>query len=80
MLYGPDDYQLMLVDHVNSFGTQKGRPAYLGSIELTIAAQWRIALLGIDDETLRVSLGEVLDKKRLSALGKRRDMLLENPN
>ena len=80
MLYGPDDYQLMLVDHVNSFGTQKGRPAYLGSSELTIGDQWRIALLGIDDETLRLSLGEVLDKKRLSALGKRRDMLLENPN
>lgn len=80
MLYGPDDFQLMLVNHVNSFGTQKGRPPYLSNIELTIGDQWRIALLGIDDETLRVNLDEVLDKSRLSALGKRRDMLLENPN
>ncbi|MDX2427731.1 MAG: metallophosphoesterase [Xanthomonadales bacterium] len=80
MLYGPDDYQLMLVDHANSFGIQKGRPAYLSSTELTIGDQWRIALLEIDDETLRINLDEVLDKNRLSALGKRRDMLLENPN
>lgn len=80
MLYGPKYFQLMLVDHGNAFGTQKSRPVYLSNIELTIGDQWRTALQGIDDKTLRENLDDVLNKDHLSALGKRRDLLLENPN
>ncbi len=76
MLYSPDDWLLMLVDHENSFSTTMSRPAYLKEIELAIGEQWRTALLEIDDETLRTNLGNVLDKRRLAALSKRRDAMI----
>jgi hypothetical protein len=80
MLYSPDNWQLMLVNHENSFSTKKDRPTYLKNIELTIGDQWRTALLEIDDERLRAELGDVLDKGRLKALAKRRDALIEGSN
>lgn len=76
MLYSPDDWLLMLVDHENSFGAETDRPAYLKEIELAIGEQWRMALLEIDDETLRTNLADVLDKRRLAALSKRRDAMI----
>lgn len=76
MLYSPDDWLLMLVDHESSFGAETDRPAYLKEIELAIGEQWRMALLEIDDETLRANLGDVLDKRRLAALSKRRDTMI----
>jgi hypothetical protein len=78
MLYSPDNWQLMLVNHENSFGTKKDRPTYLKNIELTVGDQWRTALLEIDDEKLRTDLGDVLDKGRLAALAKRRDAIIED--
>ena len=80
MLYSPDNWQLMLIDHINSFSTQKDRPTYLKNIRLTIGDQWRKALLEIDDRKLRENLGDVLDKKRLAALGSRRDALIKYSN
>jgi len=80
MLYSPDNWQLMLVNHEHSFSTRKDRPAYLKKIELTIGDEWRSALLELDDEKLRNNLGDVLDKRRLSALAKRRDALIEDSN
>ena len=78
MLYSLDNWQLMLVNHENSFSTKKDRPTYLKNIDLTIGDQWRTALLQIGDEKLRNNLGDVLDKRRLSALAKRRDALIED--
>jgi hypothetical protein len=80
MLYSPDNWQLMLVNHENSFSTKNDRPNYLKNIELTIGDQWRTALLELDDEKLRTNLGDVLDKRRLAALAKRRDALIEDSN
>jgi hypothetical protein len=80
MLYSPDNWQLMLVNHENSFSTKKDRPTYLKNIELTIGDQWQTALLELDDEKLRRNLGDVLDKRRLAALAKRRDALIEDSN
>ena len=78
MLYDPEDWLLMLVDHESSFGVETDRPAYLKEIELAIGEQWRMALFEIDDETLRASLGDVLDKRRLAALSKRRDAMIKD--
>jgi hypothetical protein len=78
MLYNPDDWQLMLINHRNSFGTQTDRPAYLKNTRLSIGNEWRISLLELDDDRLRKNLGDVLDKSRLGALGKRRDVLIED--
>lgn len=80
MLYGPDDWLLILVDHRQSFGEEIGLPEYLQTVELTIGEQWRAALQEIDDEMLGDSLGDVLDPKRLAALAKRRDALIEKAN
>ncbi len=80
MLYSPDNWQLMLVNHENSFGTKMNRPTYLKNIELTIGEQWRTALRNIDNEKLRKNLGDVLDRRRLRALAKRRDALIEDSN
>jgi hypothetical protein len=80
MLYSPDNWQLMLVNHENSFSTKRDRPTYLNNIELIIGDQWRTALLELDDERLRTNLGDVLDKRRLAALAKRRDALIEDSN
>jgi hypothetical protein len=79
-LYSPDDWLLILVDHENSFSTTMSRPAYVKEIELAIGEQWRMALLEIDDETLRTNLGDVLDKRRLAALSKRRDAMITDSN
>ena len=80
MLYSSDNWQLMLVNHENSFRTKKDRPAYLKNVALALGDQWRTALLEIDDERLRAELGDVLDKGRLKALAKRRDALIEGSN
>ena len=80
MLYSPDDWRLVLVNHENSFSTKEDRPAYLKNIEFTIGDQWRTALLALDDEKLRAELGDVLGKRRLSALAKRRDALIKDSN
>jgi len=80
MLYSPGNWQLMLVNHENSFSIKKDRPTYLKNIELTIGDQWRTVLLALDDEKLRDNLGDVLDKRRLRALAKRRDALIEDSN
>ena len=77
MLYNPDNWQLMLVNHENSFSTKKDRPTYLNNIKLTIGDAWRTALNELSDEKLRVNLGDVLDKRRLAALAKRRDALIK---
>jgi hypothetical protein len=76
MLYSPDDWLLMLVDHENSFRARTGRPAYQENIELSIGDQWRTALLELDDEKLSMNLGDVLDERRLAALLERRDVLI----
>lgn len=78
MLYSPDDWNLMLVDHKHSFDAQTGRPTSLQDVELMVGNQWRAVLLQLDDEALRAGLGDVLDEARLAALGKRRDALIKD--
>ena len=80
MLYSPDNWQLMLVNHENAFGAQKDRPAYLENAELEIGDHWRMALLALDDKALHTNLHDVLDRRRLRALAKHRDDLIEHSN
>ena len=77
MMYNPDNWSLFLVNNQKSFGNGKGRPAYLKEAPLTIGAHWASALEGLDEATLEAELGDVLDRKQRSALGKRRDALLK---
>ncbi len=76
MNYDRYSWQLILSDHETAFATRKGRPGRLAKAPLEITAGWRSALSQLDDEQLKDSLGDVLDKRRLRALGARRDELL----
>jgi len=78
MLYNMENWQLMLNDHSKTFGTKRGRPPYLAQAPLDINSYWKKALADLDDETLASTFGDVLDKRRISALAKRRDLLLED--
>jgi len=77
MSYSPDNWQLMLIDHRDSFSAKKDWPAYLTNVGLALGGQWHQALLEIDDKKLRENLGDILDKKRLVALASRRDALIK---
>jgi len=77
MLYSPDDWLLMLVDHENAFSAEPERPDNLDGVDIAIGDQWRTALLELDNTTLRKGLGDVLDERRLSALASRRDALIK---
>jgi len=77
MLYSPDDWLLILVDHEDAFSAELVRPDYLDGVDIVIGDQWRTALLELDNATLRKGLGDVLDERRLSALASRRDALIK---
>ena len=76
MLYSPDDWLLVLVDHGRAFGVNPGHPEYLEDMELEVGDQWRAALGKLDDDVLRSELGDVLNEDQLAALARRRDDLL----
>ncbi len=77
VLYNLDKWQLMLVEHAKAFTSNKGTPPRLKSAPLVIGEGWREALEGLTDEVLQQEFGDVLDERRLKALGVRRDRLLE---
>ena len=77
ILYDLDSWQLMLTGHGNTFGTNRGRPRYLGDAPLILNETWILALTALDDDMLATHLGDVLDKRRLTALARRRDRLLD---
>jgi hypothetical protein len=76
MLYDPGNWQLMLTGHGGAFAAKSGRPAWLKDAELDVGKAWEEALSSMSDEVLQTEFGDVLDKRRLSALTKRRDALL----
>ena len=76
MLYNLENWQLMLNNNGNTFDARTGRPKYLQQVPLEVNLFWYKALSGLDDETLAATLGDVLDKRRIKALAKRRDQLM----
>lgn len=76
MLYEPSRWRLMLVEHERSFKNSKGRPPHLARATVKVSAGWREALAVLSDAVLAEHFADVLDKRRLKALGARRDQLL----
>jgi len=76
MLYNLENWQLMLNNNGNTFDARTGRPKYLQKVPLEVNSFWYKALSGLDDETLAAAFGDVLDKRRINALAKRRDQLM----
>lgn len=77
MVYNPEDWLLMLVDNNSAFGDDKGDTAYLRRLGSVIGDEWQAALRALDDDVLLAQLGDALDSRRLRALGKRRDALIQ---
>lgn len=76
MLYSPDNWQLLLTGHARSFGTRRGRPAYLEQVALAVGDYWRERLGELSDERIAALFDGILDSRRQRALAKRRDLLL----
>jgi len=76
MLYRTDNYQLVLIGHHNSLPTGRGRPTYLRDVQLPLEPAWTEALSALDDDGLTSALADVLDRRRIRALRRRRDALL----
>ncbi len=83
MLYSTDNWQLILAGHKNAFSTDRGLPQYVANMEgrsdykLTPGGGWNIALAELTDEYLAENFSDVLNKRRIKALGRRRDDLLK---
>ena len=80
MLYNLENWQLILDNNGKTFGTKRGHPPYLRDVPLNMNSHWKRALTALDDETLAASFGDVLDKRRITALASRRDELLASTN
>ena len=76
MAYSTDVWKLILIGHDKAFTTSKKRPRHLAEIDLAVGRGWRDALTALTDDVIEEEFAEVLDKRRRSALGARRDALL----
>jgi hypothetical protein len=77
MMYSPSSWQLISVGHGQAFGTGGGRPRFLAEAPLDVTAPWQRALQSLTDDSLESKLSDVLSGRQISAIGKRRDLLLE---
>lgn len=76
IVYDARTWRLMLIEHELAFASRKGRPKHLKDAPIEISDGWRHALAGLTDEVLAENFSDVLDKRRLKALGARRNELL----
>ena len=76
ILYNLDTWEVVLTGFDQSFTTSTKKPAYLSDGRITVGASWQAALKLLDDNALQERFADVLDKRRIKALGKRRDYLL----
>jgi hypothetical protein len=76
MLYDPSGWRLILVEHDRAFKNAKGRPPHLARASVPVSDGWRDALAALDDALLAERFADVLDSRRLKALGRRRDELI----
>lgn len=76
ILYGTDDWQLILVGHERAFGTSKDRPKHLEALDLEVGDGWKAALSALTDDVIEREFAGLLDDRRRRALAERRDTLL----
>ncbi|MCH7821064.1 MAG: metallophosphoesterase [Proteobacteria bacterium] len=74
--YDRSTMNLILAGHTKTFAARKSRPRQLDDVVLDVGVTWKEALSSMTDQLLEEQLGDVLDKRRLRALGARRDALL----
>ena len=74
--YNLNNWQVMLVGYNSAFSLSTAKSTRFKDGKIRIGRSWREALKSIDSDTLQATLGDVLDKRRIRALAKRRDLLL----
>ena len=77
MVYNTGNWSVMSMGHDQAFGTRVTRPGYLQEQVLNITTSWQDALRALTDERLNEALVDVLSKRQIAAIGKRRDYLLD---
>jgi hypothetical protein len=76
ILYNLSTWQLMLIGHERAFNLSTAKSTRFKNGRVRIGRSWLAALKSLDSDLLQETLGDVLDKRRIRALGKRRDLLL----
>lgn len=76
LLYNMDAWQLILVGFGDAFTTSSAKPTYLRDGRITVGPTWNAGLKSLDNDLLQATFADVLDKRRIKALAKRRDLLL----
>lgn len=76
IFYNLTNWQLMLVGYNSAFSLSTAKSTRFKDGKIRIGRSWRAGLKSIDSSTLQATLGDVLDKRRIRALAKRRDLLL----
>ena len=74
--YDMVNWLMMLVDHDKAFTTSTSMLSRFKDVPMHVGPSWKATLTSLSDEVLAAQLADVLDEKRIRALGKRRDMLL----
>ena len=74
--YNLTNWQIMLVGFNSAFTLSTAKSTRFKDGKIRIGRSWRDGLKAIDTDTLQATLGDVLDKRRIRALAKRRDLLL----
>jgi hypothetical protein len=76
MIYDQQTWQLYLTGHGSSFGSGTGLPGYLAGVEKVLPGSLPADLRAVDEAKLTNALGELLSKRQLRSLLKRREQLL----
>lgn len=74
--YDASSFQLLLVGHNGAFPTSGSKPSRYRDLPLKVGPAWKAALGALSDEVLQEKFADTLDKRRIKALAKRRDVLL----
>lgn len=74
--YDASSFNLMLVGHDRAFSTSGSKPTRYKSVPVNVGPAWKAELESLTDEVLQDEFTELLDKRRMKALAKRRDLLL----
>jgi hypothetical protein len=76
LLYNLNSWQVMLVNFDHAFTTSASKPNKLTAADIKIGSAWQAGLKSLDNEQLEETFSDVLDKRRIKALAKRRELLL----
>ncbi len=76
ILYNMSTWQLMLIGYDSAFTTSTSESTRFRDGRVRIGRSWQMAMKSLDSDLLQETLGDVLDKRRIRALSKRRDLLL----